>query len=288
LNKPVKAMSGNQSVIIKRRVRRDFTTLPNDLIRDSRLSWKALGLVVYILSLPDDFRLRLSYLTKQKKDGRDGTRAGLKELELAGYLTIRQERGERGKFTQVIWEVTDEPCGTSSDNNPPCSENPNTVKPNTDKPDSENPTLINTNNKQKLKTKITTTKHIANEQVVVEPDDLNWPCLLSDSKVRTSALQILQECPKCEQQNVLHEIAGLSSRGEVRSPVGLLRKLVQKANQGKFVPSAALEYQRKLESEAKASELRKKERKRHLDSLSPQAKESAKSQITELRKKVNI
>jgi hypothetical protein len=76
------------TVIIKRKVKRDFTTLPNDLIRDSRLSWGALGLLVYILSLPDDFKLRLVHLSKQKACGRDATRARAKELEEAGYLFI--------------------------------------------------------------------------------------------------------------------------------------------------------------------------------------------------------
>jgi hypothetical protein len=274
-------------------VRRDFTTLPNDLIRDRRLSWKALGLVVYILSLPDDFHLRLSYLTKQKKDGRDGTRTGLKELERAGYLTIRQERGERGKFTQVIWEVTDSPNDHFTDQKSPCSENPNTVNPNATKPNSENPTLINTNNKQELNiTKTTTTKpsviqEKSESDVVVGLDDLYWPKLLV-GKFNTSALKIIYKCPHDKRQLVLDEIAGLASRGAVRSPIGLLRKLVDLAKQGQFIPSAALEYQKKLESEAKTIQSRKEERKRLQVCTSPQKKEAAKSHITELRKKVNI
>ncbi len=282
-------MSGNQPVIIKRRVRKDFTTLPNDLIRDRHLSWKALGLIVYILSLPDDFHLRLSYLTKQKKDGRDGTRAGLKELELAGYLTIRQERGERGKFTQVIWEVTDSPSDPTSGQNTPCSENPNT-----DKPNSGNPSLINTNNKQELNvTKTTTNKPHAitagiEDSVVVDCiENLSWPNLLV-GELNTSATKIIDECPHDMRQLVLHEIAGLSNRGDVRSPLGLLHKLVLLAKQGQFVPNAALEYQRKLEVEANANQSRKEEKKRLHECTSPQAKEAAKIHLSELRQRVNI
>lgn len=47
------------TVIIRRKVKRDFTALSNDLIRDPRLSWGGLGLLVYILHRPDNFRLRL-------------------------------------------------------------------------------------------------------------------------------------------------------------------------------------------------------------------------------------
>jgi len=134
----------------------------------------------------------------------------------------------------------------------------------------------------------TTTENVLNEQVVVDLDNLDWPRFLLDSNVHVSALHILQECPKTERQNVLYEIAGLASRGAVRSPIGLLRKLVELAKQGQFTPSAALEYQKKLESEAKTMQSRTEERKRLQACTSSQKKEAAKSHITELRKKVNI
>lgn len=74
------------TAIIRRRVRSNFTTLNNELIRDRRISWKALGILVFVLSLPDNWKLRLSHLSKEKEvgSGRDATRAGLRELEQAG------------------------------------------------------------------------------------------------------------------------------------------------------------------------------------------------------------
>src|SRR5690606_40378080 len=56
-----------ENIILRRKVSRSFTTLPNDLIRDKQLSWKALGQLVFLLSLPPSFRLSLAFLTKQKK-----------------------------------------------------------------------------------------------------------------------------------------------------------------------------------------------------------------------------
>ncbi len=281
-------MSVNQPAILKRRVRRDFTILPNDVIRDKRLSWKALGLLAYILSHPEDFRINLEYLTKQKKDGRDGTRTGLKELELAGYLTIRQPRKEKGKFDNFIWEITDDPNNACADQKSPVSENPIPVKPNTAKPNSENPTLINTSSNKELNVRNTTTTNPAdNEQVVVDPDDLIWPHFLLSADVHSSALQILQECPEGERQNVLHEIAGLADRGAVRSKLGLLHELVHRAKRGQFTPAAALEYQRKLENESKITQSRIEEKRQPPGARSPRVKEAAREHLSELRRRLN-
>lgn len=279
------------SVIIKRNVRTDFTILPNDLIRDKRLSWKALGLLVYILYLPDNFRLRLSFLAKEKKTGRDATRSGLKELECAGYLNIRHERGERGKFLQVIWEVTDSPGDIHANPYQPCSGNPNTVNPNTDSPNSENPILINTSSKQELIITTTTTsqsKASQNNSVVesvVGVEDLRWP-LLFDGGFISSAKMLISECPVNQRQMVIDEIAGLMQRGDVRSPVGLLRKLVERAIQGQFTPSAALEYQRRLESKVKATRVKADEELRLNKQATPAAREVARIRLAELRKTV--
>lgn len=99
----------DEKAIILRRVRSNFTTLPNEIIQDPKLSWKALGLLTYILSLPDNWKLRLSHLSQQKKTGRDATRTGLRELEEAGYLYMEKVRGEHGQYQRTVWLVTDTP-----------------------------------------------------------------------------------------------------------------------------------------------------------------------------------
>lgn len=138
----------DDTFIIRRRVRSNFTTLPNELIHDHRLSWKALGILVFVLSFPDNFRFRLSHLSKQKASGRDATRTGIKELQVAGYLRIQRERGERGKFSHTIWLVSDQPEFSSPSSDSPRSDFPTTVNPTSDKPYSENPTLISTKSKK--------------------------------------------------------------------------------------------------------------------------------------------
>lgn len=248
-------------IIIRRRVQRDFTILPNDVVRDPRLSWKALGLLVYVLSLPDDFRLHLKYLANQKPTGRDGTRAGLKELEQAGYLTIRRER-RAGRFAQVIWDITDAPIGGIPTAKPPCSENPNTVNLNTALPNPQIPTLQRTSSKQepiyKEPTTTDTTRSIQqakDENPLTDLVDLTWPSMWQGKSMET-AKQLLRDCHHTQRQPILDEIAGLTDRGTVRHPIGLLRKLIERANHGQFFPAAALDYQRKRESQVKADQTR--------------------------------
>lgn len=130
-------MSEEKTVrIVRHAAERDFTILRNEAIRDPALTWKATGQLSYLLSLPADWRLRLSHLSKQKKDGRDSTRAGLKELEHAGYMWIEACRDERGKFVETIWHVSDMPVwrgreggGEEADAENPCVENPNAGNP---------------------------------------------------------------------------------------------------------------------------------------------------------------
>jgi hypothetical protein len=99
------------SFVVRHKINRNFTTIPNAICRDSRLSWKALGLLVYLLHVPEDFQHKLYNLARERRgnNGRDSTRSGLAELEAAGYVEIVRERDSRGRLGKTIWYVTDRP-----------------------------------------------------------------------------------------------------------------------------------------------------------------------------------
>lgn len=138
-------MSEEKTVrIVRHAAERDFTILRNEAIRDSALTWKATGQLCYLLSLPSDWRLRLSHLSKQKKDGRDSTRVGFKELEHAGYMWIEKLRDEKGKFVETVWHVSDMPAWRGRDGEEANAENPCAENPNAGNPTSGNPTLQST------------------------------------------------------------------------------------------------------------------------------------------------
>lgn len=89
-----------------------FTIISNAWMRDPRLSWKAKGLLAYIAGHAPGHELSSEQIVCEGTDGRDAVRAGLRELEDAGYLVRRQRRGEGGLVAGTDYELTDpEPSG---------------------------------------------------------------------------------------------------------------------------------------------------------------------------------
>ncbi|KIL79546.1 helix-turn-helix domain-containing protein [Bacillus badius] len=80
-----------------------FVQIDKSVFTNDKLSWKAKGILGYLLSRPDDWVTYLADLEKRSTDGRDSVRNGLKELEEQGYLEKTRKR-EGGKFKG--WEYT--------------------------------------------------------------------------------------------------------------------------------------------------------------------------------------
>ena len=77
-------------------------------LNDSQLSWKAKGLLCYMLSMPDDWTFYESELVKHAKDGRDSFRTAIKELILNGYIykgeRTRDEKGLLKGYEYTVYE----------------------------------------------------------------------------------------------------------------------------------------------------------------------------------------
>lgn len=85
--------------MILRRERRDrWTTVDNTAVEDDRLSFKALGLLVYLLSRPDGWSTNYRQLVRTHRDGEASVRSGLTELQQAGYIERRRIHLDDGTF----------------------------------------------------------------------------------------------------------------------------------------------------------------------------------------------
>lgn len=83
---------------------RDFTIIRNEALRDERLSYRARGILAYVLSQPPDWRGSAEEIANAapKGEGRDAVRRALRELEEAGYLIRVKVRDENGRFVSMV------------------------------------------------------------------------------------------------------------------------------------------------------------------------------------------
>ncbi len=105
-----------------------FTQIPNDWVRDSRLTLKAIGLLTQLMSHRPGWNMSVSSLARFNKTGVDTIKSAVKELELYGYLTRsgKQEHNDDGTFADFVWTTADP------------FQNPDTVKTVNGKQDTKN------------------------------------------------------------------------------------------------------------------------------------------------------
>lgn len=132
----------DQSANIVRVERRDnpYVVIDKTALLETELSWKAKGIHAYLLSLPDDWKIHERDLVNRAKDGRDGLRAGLKELIDKGYMkrtAVRNDMGKIERWETIVYEI---PQNVVPESDFP---QPESGFPEVDKPILENPTYTN-------------------------------------------------------------------------------------------------------------------------------------------------
>ena len=85
-----------------------FVQISNAAAQDRRLSLRARGILLFILSLPPDHHFTSEWLGTQVLEGRDAIRSALRELETCGYYRRTRRSNGRGQWT---WEqvISDSP-----------------------------------------------------------------------------------------------------------------------------------------------------------------------------------
>ena len=70
----------------------NFTTVNNHFVNNRSLSLKAKGVMVYLLSKPEYWEVRVRDIVNSSRDGVDSVKSAMKELRDHGYLVLN--RGE--------------------------------------------------------------------------------------------------------------------------------------------------------------------------------------------------
>ena len=91
----------------------NFTMLKNEIVRDSKITYRARGLLTYLLSQPDHWRTNSDRLSYPETEGRDAIRSALNELSNAGYLVLLKRQRANGTWV-TEWLVYDEPTPNRS------------------------------------------------------------------------------------------------------------------------------------------------------------------------------
>lgn len=111
---------------------KNYSVISNLFLNDESLSWKAKGVLAYLLTKPDNWEIKITDLKNRGTDGKEAIYSAIKELKARGYIVGK--RYSDGSYEYIIYEV------------PPKGE-PDSGDPYPGEPNQENPdVLVNTEN----------------------------------------------------------------------------------------------------------------------------------------------
>ena len=96
------------------RKKHGFSIIANEPLRDKRLSYRARGVLAYLLTRPDNWEVKMEEVTANGTEGRDAIRKVMRELEHFGYASLEPCRGKGGKVVGRSWVVKETPNTTES------------------------------------------------------------------------------------------------------------------------------------------------------------------------------
>ena len=101
--------NGMKTIIrVKKNPNNPFVMMDKRPLENKEMSWKAKGILAYLLSRPDDWQVRRADLLRRATDGDTALRSGLEELKQAGHLKNELVRNDQGEITDhilVVYEI---------------------------------------------------------------------------------------------------------------------------------------------------------------------------------------
>ncbi|RXY87100.1 MULTISPECIES: DnaD domain protein [Bacteria] len=87
----------------------DFVLVHKGFIYDPNISAKAKGILLYLLSRPNNWKIYTSEIQKHMTDGLKAVNSGVNELIAIGYIERKQTRKENGDFGEYEYYVYEKP-----------------------------------------------------------------------------------------------------------------------------------------------------------------------------------
>jgi len=151
---------------------RGFTRIPNDWARDRRLSYRARGILTYLMSHEVGWSISLVDLaadtredTESDEEGLTAVRTAVKQLERRGYIERARTRDAKGRVTGTQWSISDPwsvPMALQAENprSKPKCDSPTLDSPIVDSPTVGEPTV----GEPTVDSRTTTEEHSPEEQ----------------------------------------------------------------------------------------------------------------------------
>lgn len=84
-------------------------------LEDDRLSFKAKGVLAYLLSRPDSWKVRIPDLCNRASDGQKAIQSAMRELKQFGYAKLQTVKSETGEFGGTEWLIFETPENSSGE-----------------------------------------------------------------------------------------------------------------------------------------------------------------------------
>ena len=175
-----------------------FFVIRNEPARDDRLSLAARGLLVYMLSMSDDWVFSISGIMQAHKLSRQTAVNLVKELENAGYILIKKEHDKAGKFSGKSWTIYELPQNHSPENR------------NTEKQTTANTVVYKTDIRQNRSSVFQTNK---NNQILEVPNTKKDQVLIQEKHKRKPAGTKNNIFLTAEERERLNQIIGAENAG---------------------------------------------------------------------------
>ena len=92
-----------------------YSVINKKLIRNGNLSFKARGFLIYLLSFPDNWKIQVSQIEKDNKEGEKAIYNYLNELKEHGYVKFVRIRDENKSFSGSYYEYSEDPVFLNED-----------------------------------------------------------------------------------------------------------------------------------------------------------------------------
>jgi len=204
----------------------NYTPIHRWSAEDTRLSWEARGLLIFLLVKPDDWEVLLAHLINSSPAKKDKVRRIIQELIRHNYIVKKEVRGESGRFSAPEYIVYELPHDGYFDPLLRGAKTTKAVQPLCSLPPRTNPPLLNKQTKpSKQRTNKTTTNRLI------------WPAKLN-IKHKESIVSLMVDIDLISTQLLLDELSGQIEN--IKNPVGYFRTPLKSHLAGKAIQTQGI------------------------------------------------